>query len=237
MSSTSDEPYYLLIAHSLLHEQDLDLADNFARADYLPFYWGRLTTQTPGVRTTEDGRIYAEAFQGLQPMWLLPGYWLAGRAGAVVVVNIASALALALTFRLALLSGASVRAAFLAWLGAAFSLPVVSFAVSPWPEMTGACLAAAAVFSLLRAPGGRRAIAVAGGLLALMVATKTRLFLLAVPIMAGFVRRAGWRAFAALGALAGIACAMAVVYEGLTGRARWDVGCGRAVSGRPSIGC
>jgi hypothetical protein len=217
MSSTSDEPYYLLIAHSLLHEQDLDLADNFARADYLPFYWGRLTVQTPGVRTTEDGRIYAEAFQGLQPMWLLPGYWLAGRAGAVVIVNIAGALALALTFRLALLSGASARAAFLAWLGAAFSLPVVSFAVSPWPEMTGACLAAAAVFSLLRAPGGRRAIAVAGGLLALMVATKTRLFLLAVPIMAGFVRRAGWRAFAALGALAGIACAVAVVYEGLTG--------------------
>ena len=32
-----------------------------------------------------------------------------------------------------------------------------------------------------------------------MVATKTRLFLLAVPIMAGFVRRAGWRRVAALG--------------------------------------
>ena len=215
MSSTSDEPYYLLIAHSLLHEQDLDLADNFARADYLPFYWGRLTVQTPGVRATEDGRIYAEAFQGLQPVWLLPGYWLAGRAGAVVTVNIAGALALALTFRLALLSGASARAAFLAWLGAAFSLPVVSFAVSPWPEMTGACLAAAAVFSLLRAPGGRRAVVVAGGLLALMVATKTRLFLLAVPIMTGFVRRAGWRAVAALGALAGIAFAAAAVYEGV----------------------
>ena len=79
--------------------------------------------RTPGVRATEDGRVYAEAFQGLQPVWLLPGYWLAGRAGAVVIVNVAGALALALTFRLALLSGASARAAFLAWLGAAFSLP------------------------------------------------------------------------------------------------------------------
>ena len=215
MSATGDEPYYLLIAQSLLHEQDLDLADNFAGADYLPFYWGRLTTRTPGVRTTEDGRIYAEAFQGLQPVWLLPGYWLAGRAGAVVVVNLASALALALTFRLALLSGASTRAAFLAWLGAAFSLPVLSFAVSPWPEMTGAFFATAAVFVLLREPGTRRAIAVAGGLLALMVATKTRLFLLAVPIMAGFARRAGWRAGAALGALGGMAFAAASAYDAL----------------------
>lgn len=215
MSSAGDEPYYLLVAHSLLHEQDLDLADNFARADYLPFYWGRLTTRTPGVRTTEDGRIYAEAFQGLQPVWLLPGYWLAGRAGAVAFVNLASALALALTFRLALLSGASTRAAFLAWLGAAFSLPVVSFAVSPWPEMTGAFFATAAVFVLLREPGTRRAIAAAGGLLALMVATKTRLFLLAVPIMAGFVRRAGWRAVAALGVLGGMAFAAASAYDAL----------------------
>ena len=81
MSSTSDEPYYLLIAHSLLHEQDLDLADNFARADYLPFYWGRLTVQTPGVRATEDGRIYAEAFQGCSPCGSCRATgWRGGRA-------------------------------------------------------------------------------------------------------------------------------------------------------------
>ncbi len=40
MSSTSDEPYYLLVAHSLLHDRDMDLANNFATRDYLPFYWG-----------------------------------------------------------------------------------------------------------------------------------------------------------------------------------------------------
>jgi hypothetical protein len=215
MSSTSDEPYYLLVTHSLLHDRDLDLADNFARADYLPFYWGRLTTRTPGVRKTEDGRIYAEAFQGLQPVWLAPGYWAAGRAGAVVVVNLAAALALALAFRLALLSGASPRAAFLAWLGAAFSVPVVSFAVSPWPEMTGAFFATAAAFLLLREPRTRRSVAAVGSLLTLMVATKTRLFLLAVPIMAGFARRAGWRSFAALGVVGGTTFAAATLYDAL----------------------
>lgn len=215
ISSTSDEPYYLLITHSLLHGGDLDLTDDFARESYLPFYWGRLTTRTPGIRTTEGGRVYAQGFGGLQSVWLLPGYWMAGRAGAVVIVNLASALALALTFRLALLSGASVRAAFLAWFGAAFSLPIVSFAVSPWPEMTGALCATAAAFAVLRQPRTRRALAAAGSLLALMVATKTRLFLLAVPLMAGFMRRAGWRALAWFPLLAGAAFTAMSVYDAL----------------------
>jgi hypothetical protein len=211
MSSTSDEPYYLLVTHSLIHDADLDLADNLARADYLPFYWGRLTTRTPGIHATEDGRIFARAFQGLQALWLAPGYVAAGRAGAVAVVNLAAALALALAFRLALLAGASARGAFLAWLGAAFSVPVLSFAVSPWPEMTGACLATVAAFLLLREPRRRGALAAAGSLLMLVVLTKTRLFLLALPMIAGFARRAGWRASAALGA-AGVAALVAAAW-------------------------
>ena len=215
MSSTSDEPYYLLNTHSLLHDRDLDLADDLARESYLPFYWGRLTTQTPGIRTTEDGRVYADAFQGLQPLWLMPGYWAAGRAGAVATVNIASALALALAFRLALLFGASMRAAFLAWLGTALSLPIVSFAVSPSPEMTGALCATAAVFAVLRHPRTRRAVAATASLLAVMVATKTRLFLVAVPIMAGLIRQARWRALAGFGILTGAAFVATAAYDGL----------------------
>ncbi|MHB8095514.1 MAG: hypothetical protein ACYDH0_11305, partial [Candidatus Aminicenantales bacterium] len=34
MGFSGDEPHYLLMAHSLLHEGDLDLADNYAREDY-----------------------------------------------------------------------------------------------------------------------------------------------------------------------------------------------------------
>ena len=49
-------------------------------------------------------------------------------------------------------SGASLRAAFLAWLGAAFSLPLVTFAVSPFPEISGAFFAAAAAYVLWQSP-------------------------------------------------------------------------------------
>ena len=112
-------------------------------------------------------------------------------------------------------SCAGVRAAFLAWFGAAFSLPIVSFAVSPWPEMTGALCATAAAFAVLRQPRTRRALVAAGSLLALMVATKTRLFLLAVPLMAGFMRRARWRALAGFALVAGAAFTAMTVYDAL----------------------
>jgi hypothetical protein len=130
ISATSDEPYYLLVAHSLLQDGDLDLANNLSARDFAPFYWDRLSAATPGVHATPDGRIYARSFQGLQVALLLPGYWLAGRAGAVATVNLAGALALALAFRLALAAGASVRSAFLAWL-AARSRPPCSATPSP----------------------------------------------------------------------------------------------------------
>jgi hypothetical protein len=212
-SATGDEPYYLLVTHSLLRDGDLDLANNLSRRDYLPFYWGVLEMHASGVIVVPDGRVYATSFQGLQPALLLPGYWLAGRAGAVATVNLAGALALALTFRLALLAGASARASYLAWLGAAFSVPVVSFAASPWPEMTGALLATSSVFLILKSPRTTAAVPAAALALALMVAVKTRLFLLALPILAGTLRRATWRSAAALAASAVAAFAVMASYD------------------------
>lgn len=34
---SGDEPHYLLIAHSLLHDKDIDLANNYARQDYAKY--------------------------------------------------------------------------------------------------------------------------------------------------------------------------------------------------------
>ena len=55
MSSTSDEPYYLLVAHSLLYDHDLNLANNVVGRDYLPFYWGI----SRGCRGRSSGRPMA----------------------------------------------------------------------------------------------------------------------------------------------------------------------------------
>ena len=39
---TGDEPYYLLIAHSLVHDGDFELSNNFANQDYRAYYPGDL---------------------------------------------------------------------------------------------------------------------------------------------------------------------------------------------------
>ena len=215
MSSTSDEPYYLLVSHSLLHDGDLDLANNFAARDYLPFYWGALPRDLRAIRPAADGKMFALLYQGLQPILLLPGYAAAGRAGAVITLNLFGAAALLLTFRFALASGASLRAAFLAWLGAAFSLPLVTYGASPFPEVSGALFATAAAF-LLWHPRLTRAAAVGAALcLAVMVAAKTRLFLLAPPIVLGFPRRASAKSLALAAGALGVMIALASAYDAL----------------------
>jgi hypothetical protein len=215
MSTSSDEPYYLLVTHSLLTDGDTDLADNFSRRDYLPFYWGELPRDGPAIRTTADGRMFARLYQGFQPILLLPGYAIAGRSGAVITTNLLGAAALVLVFRLALASGASLRAAFLAWLGAVFSAPFLIYAASPFPEITGGFLATAAAYLLWHQPLTRAAWLAAALCLAAMVAAKTRLFLLMPPLVLGFPRRiSGMSLTLAVGGL-GAALAVAITYDAL----------------------
>jgi hypothetical protein len=213
ISATGDEPYYLLITHSLLHDGDWDLGNNFARREYLPFYWGRLNPDTSGVSVMADGRIQAKAFQGLQPVVLLPGYWAAGRMGAVATMAALSALALALAFRIALLFGTSARAAFLAWLGAAFSVPLLCFAVSPWPEMTGALCLTTAAFLLCREPRSGLGAGGAALCLALAAGAKSRLFVPAIPVILAWPRRVSARAILALAGVLVAAFVGIVAYD------------------------
>ena len=215
ISATGDEPYYLLVADSILHDGDLDLADQFARRAYAPFYWGRLDDGARGLEVTEGGRIYATAFQGAQPLLLLPGYWVAGRLGATAVMTGAAALAMAGAFHLALASGAGLRAAFLAWLGVAFSVPVLSLGATAWPEMAGAALVTGAAALLWRRerPGGTLALAAA--CLAGAVAVKTRFVLVAAPVALGFARRVGWRVIGLAAAAGAAVLAVTALYDAL----------------------
>jgi hypothetical protein len=213
MSTSSDEPYYLVVAHSLLHDGDLDLANNLAARDYLPFYWAALSQDRRAIRPTPDGQMFARLYQGFQTVLLLPGYAVAGRMGAVATTNALGAAALALTFKLALASGISRRSAFLAWLGAAFSVPLLVYSASPFPEVSGAFFAAAAAYCLWTPRATRLALAMAAGCLVAMVAAKTRLFLLVPPLALGFLRRFTWTTFLLALAGLGAAAAVASVYD------------------------
>ena len=192
MSTAGDEPYYLLVTHSLLRDGDRDLANNMAQRDYLPFFWGELPRPPRTLRFTPEGNIYAPLYQGLEPLLLLPGYWAAGRSGAVITTNAVGAATVLLVFRLAVWAGATVRGAFLAWLGLAFSVPFLSFVFSPFPEAAAALFATASAWLLTRERARRAALGGAALCLVALMATKIRFLVLVPPLVLASVRRIRW---------------------------------------------
>ncbi|MEK6375122.1 MAG: hypothetical protein AABO58_20815 [Acidobacteriota bacterium] len=184
-----DEPYYLLIAESLVHDRDLDLGNQFAdlsrtasgRTDLVPQLGDRVT---PG-----HVRSHLEPFL---PMLIAPGYAVAGLAGALLTIALFGALLARSTVRLFEdegISDAATRALFPLF---AFGPPIVFYAARLWPEVPAAFLFVEAVRGVRQRRVGRWVGAALG-----LVLLKVRFALVAVPLMwDGFSnpsRRTGWR--------------------------------------------
>ncbi len=86
---TGDEPYYLVMAHSLIHDHDLELTNNFASGDYWHFYPGELFPRHESI-TTRPG-LWSKHAPGVAVL-VAPGYaWLDWR-GAALTINLLAAL-------------------------------------------------------------------------------------------------------------------------------------------------
>ena len=145
---SGDEPHYLLMGYSLLHDGDLNLANNYQNQDYLSFYHrGILNPQ--GLDHFIDGKIFS--YHPLGPVLLaLPGFALLGRMGAALTMALLAALALFLTLKVMEETGAMgwpLRA--VAWIGL-FSSPVFLFAGLIYPEVPTALLMALTLWLFLR---------------------------------------------------------------------------------------
>lgn len=145
---SGDEPHYLLMGYSLLHDGDLDLANNYQHQDYLHFYHrGLLNTQA--LDHFENGKIYS--YHPLGPVLLvIPGFVLLGRVGAALTMALMAALALFLTLKVMEETGAMgwpLRA--VAWIGL-FSSPVLLFSGLIYPEVPTALLMALILWLFLR---------------------------------------------------------------------------------------
>lgn len=136
-----DEPYYLLLAHSLAEDGDVDLAD-----DYRDEAWRRFTTvpvsPQPGDPTGPRGEIYSR-HSALLPLVLAPLYRLAGPFGAQLGM-----LALAAAAAAAGLGAARARfpdhrrGLHAAWMILAFAPPLLLYAGQFWVEVPAALLVA-----------------------------------------------------------------------------------------------
>jgi len=148
-----DEPHYLVMAQSLWSDGDLDLSDEYGSLEHAAFYPTRLDPHVSP--NSPPGRLYSLHGAGLA-LLVLPGYALAGYAGARVVMYAVAALVAVLCHRV-VLDSFGFRAAAAAWLIVAFAPPLPLFATRLYPELPAA-LATAAFLLAGRAAAGRTAL-------------------------------------------------------------------------------
>ena len=151
-----DEPYYLLVAHSLAYDFDADLANNYAAGDSLHFLPRRLEPQ-PGDPVGHHGELYSRHNVVLPLLLALP-YRFAGAAGACAAMAALTAALAWLTLRLARHRFAAWPVgALLAWALLAFAPPLLLYSHQVWVEVPAALLIVLALDALRAMDGNRRA--------------------------------------------------------------------------------
>ncbi len=159
---TGDEPYYLLIAHSLVHDHDIELTNNFDNADYWHYYPGELYPRHE-AKTTAPG-LYSKHAPGLA-LLIAPAYVLGDWERHVVAprdpdvaaqlpvawdssdwratvyfFNIIGALLAANIYLLAYETSRKQWVALLVWLTLSFSNPLMSYTFLVFPALVSALL-------------------------------------------------------------------------------------------------
>lgn len=154
-SFSGDEPHYLIICRSLLHDRDFDLANNYAQKDYSEYmqFHGEIAPHV--VNGAEPGRLYSFHSPGVS--FLLLPFYAAGSLfkGKVLVLFIRLGMSLwgaLFSVQVYLLTqqlwGKESLAVSL-WLFTSFSAPVFFYAIHVYPEIIVACIALL-IYRLLR---------------------------------------------------------------------------------------
>jgi hypothetical protein len=146
-----DEPHYLVIAQSLWRDGDLRIQNNHQRGDTLEYYATDLEPHylTRGV----DREIYSVHPVGL-PIIAAPVYAFGGYAAVVTLILTLAALAVTVTWRIALQVTGSPAAATFGWLAASFTAPFLFNSFAVYPEIP-ASLASAFAYGLATGAIGR----------------------------------------------------------------------------------
>lgn len=181
-----DEPYYLLVTHSLAYDRDADLTNNYAAGDWRHFMDRPIEPQ-PGDPVGPEGEKYSRHNE-LLPMALVPAYLIGGKMGALATMAAFTALLAWMTLRL-------VRHYFPEhpgealgiWALTAFTPPLLLYSYQVWVEVPAALLAAAAIDRILSLDGqrswGRKEWLGLGVPVLLLPLVKMRFLLIAAPLL------------------------------------------------------
>ena len=182
VSTNGDEPHYLLLTHSLVHDHDFDLRNNYDQQDYLQFYAIR-DLSGRHIIVNQRGQQMPFHDVGLSVL-LVPGYAMGNRLGAMVENNLLAALLSVGIFELAMALGATTAGAISCWGLFAFVSPLVTFSVQIYPEIAGAAFMIWAVVYFARFLETRSptALPITGCLLALIPWLSIRFWVVLGPV-------------------------------------------------------
>jgi hypothetical protein len=130
---SGDEPHFVLVTYSILHDFDLQVQDNYGNEDYLHFYSGKIG---PHLAV---GTPYSVHGVGV-PILLLPGFALGGLLGIVVTEALLGALLLRALFATALELTGDVGSSLFAIAAFGLTAPTLFLAVSAYPELPAALI-------------------------------------------------------------------------------------------------
>ncbi|MEO8503123.1 MAG: hypothetical protein ABI609_04415 [Acidobacteriota bacterium] len=134
-----DEPYYLLITHSLAYDGDAELTNNYRDGSWKAFSPRALEPQ-PGDPHGPSGEIYSRHNE-LLPMFLVPFYRVAGKTGAQLAMALLTAAVAWLLLRLARRWYANLPGeALFAYALVAFSPPLLLYSYQIWVEVPATLL-------------------------------------------------------------------------------------------------
>jgi hypothetical protein len=149
-----DEPFNLLITHSLAFDFDADLTNNYAQGDW-KYFMERPIEPQPGDPRGPHGEVYSRHNEML-PLLLTPAYWVAGKAGALATMAAMTALLAWMTVRLARhYVPDRPREVLIAWALTAFAPPLLLYSYQVWVEVPAALLLAAGLDRILTLDGQR----------------------------------------------------------------------------------
>lgn len=149
-----DEPFNLLITHSLAYDFDADLTNNYAAGDWKHFMERPIEPQ-PGDPRGPHGEVYSRHNEML-PLLLVPAYRVAGKSGALATMALLTAALAWMTVRLARHYVADRPGEVLAaWALTAFAPPLLLYSYQVWVEVPAALLLAAALDRILDLDGQR----------------------------------------------------------------------------------
>jgi hypothetical protein len=167
--TNGDEPHYLLMAHSLAHDGDLHLLNNYQQQHYRHFFHSTLDTHLREYH----GRIVPHHTWGL-PFLILPAYCIGGRVGVLLFLNILVALAIVALYRVCRLF-LPRSLAFGSILFLALTYPIITYSHQIYPETVAFAIVSFVLLDIVTPPkragatGGESSLAAALRARALLV--------------------------------------------------------------------